>query len=59
MSEYCRQRYNIATGGGQSKPAAGQGVKPAYAKGGVVKSAGVTHKSCPSGFTPMKKGGKC
>jgi hypothetical protein len=58
VSEYCRQRYNIATGGGQSKPAAGNGAKPAYAKGGAVKShSGVSHKSTPSGFKSMK--GKC
>lgn len=60
MSDNVRQRYGLATGGGESKPAAGKGVSPAYAKGGQVKShSGVSHQSCPSGFKAMKKGGKC
>jgi hypothetical protein len=54
VSDAVRQRYNIATGGGQSKPAPGPDARPAYAKGGQVK--GVSHPSTPKGFTPTKKG---
>lgn len=56
MSDNVRQRYNIATGGGQVTPAAKTGSHPAYKKGGQVN--GVPHtKGNPSGFKPMPKKG--
>jgi hypothetical protein len=63
VSENVRQRYSIATGGGEARAGSNQGSKPAYAKGGAVRSVygnggGVTHKSSPSGFKKMP-GGKC
>lgn len=54
MPDATRQRYGIATGKGESKPAPGPDARPAYAKGGMVK--GVSHPSTPKGFTPSKKG---
>lgn len=52
-----RQRYNIATGGGQVKPASKAGSHPAYKKGGQVGGVPPT-KGNPKGFkpTPSKRG---
>jgi hypothetical protein len=53
-----RQRYSLATGGGESKPASGSGSHPAYKKGGAVGGTkGVPPtKGNPTGFKPTKKG---
>lgn len=59
MSDKCRQHYEIATGGGQTKnPTGTTGAKPGYAKGGMVKSnSGVHHSGGPKGFKPTPKSG--
>jgi hypothetical protein len=54
MASDTRQRYSLATGGGESKPAPGPNARPAYKKGGQVK--GVPNAKAPAGFKPTKKG---